>query len=41
MIQTHDYLGLHSGCEKLVVESAKVGFEKYNDSHRVLDYVRT
>ena len=41
MIQTHDYLNLHSGCEKLVVESAKVGFETYNDAHRVLDYVRT
>ena len=41
LIQTHDYLSLHPGCEKLVVESAKVGFESYNDSHRVLDYVRT
>ena len=40
MIQTHDYLNLHPGCETLVVQSARVGFEKYNDAHRVLDHVR-
>ena len=27
--------------KKMVVEAAKLGFEKYNDAHRILDYVRT
>ena len=40
MIQTHDYINLHPGCETLVVQSAKVGFEKYIDAIRVLDHVR-
>merc|ERR1711989_52180 len=40
-IITHNYLELHAGCEQLVVACAKRGFDKYQDSHRLLDYIRT